>query len=250
MKIPIDHRTGVEEGNRGMARPCRRVMGSTLAKLVLVVGLCGGILVIRGWGLRWNARAVGVSSADEAGSLAYVAPREYFRKTASFSEVTTARGELAAVAERYVADIESRFGPMHGPREAGGKGGTASEAGVDRLVEALRRGIEEFEGTPQESTLRQHLLAVLRRWGRDEAWMGTYLDLAYRHPTDPLVGRLAGQAVRVAARLGRRFEVVDLLTGIARIPFDFEAKAAIRASLGQEMSGLPAEAGFEGTARL
>ena len=247
MKIPIDHRTGVEEGNRGMARPCRRVMASTLAKLVIVVGLCGGILVARGWGLRWSARAVGVSSTDGAGSLAYVAPREYFRKTASFSEVTTARGELAAVAERYLADIESRLGPMHGPR---GAEGTASEAGVDRLVEALRRGIEEFAGTPQESTLRQHLLAVLRRWGRDEAWMGTYLDLAYRHPTDPLVGRLAAQAVRVAARLGRRFEVVDLLTGIARIPLEFEAKAAIRASLGPEMSGLPAEGAWEGTACL
>lgn len=168
---------------------------------------------------------------SSVGAIGRVVPREYLASTASFSEVEMAKGEVRALGLQYLSEVEARLGPLH-------RVGDGDPAMTDRVVEALREGMEAFGGTAQETTLRQHLLAVLRRGGRDAEWLETYLEMAYRCPTDSLVGHQAAYAMRVARRLGRDLELMDVLRRIEGIPLVFEAKALIRAQLSAELAGL------------
>ncbi len=209
---------GIEAGGKG--RPGRGLVAW------VAVSLAAGFVAGVGFG-RLPMR----TGESSVGAIGGVVPREYLASTASFSEVEIAKGEVRALGLRYLSEIEARLGPLHRVVEG-------DPAMTDRVVEALREGMDAFAGTAQETTLRQHLLAVLRRGGRDAEWLETYLEMTYRCPTDPLVGHQAGYAVRVARRLGRDLELMEILRRIEGIPLMFEAKALIRAQLSGELAAL------------
>lgn len=203
---------------------------------IVVVLWIAGAAVAGVLGYRLGVRSPRAESESSISSRNPLVSWEYYSSSASFSEVATAKGDLRAMAWRYLSDLESRIGPLRASRSNaiarhGGEDGGGSVDAGELAAQELREGLVEFAGTPQEVMFRQHLLTVLRRWERHEEWVTTYLDLAYRNPTEPLVGRLAGQALRAATQVNRLDEVLDALQRIALIPISFEAKAEVQSAL-------------------
>lgn len=104
-----------------------------------------------------------------------------------------------------------------------------SELHAEDAIRDLELGVEEFEGTEEESSCAQDLFSELRRAGRFDRGVEVYLKALYEHPTHPFVARFAKDAMAVARRAGREAEVLAGLRHLSAIPLNFEGKNAVEA---------------------
>lgn len=150
----------------------------------------------------------------------------------SFSEVRNARAALEELGARYVMAIETRR--LMDCSQSAGNGrlaSSSSEPHIPLAVEELELGMRDFRGTGQEFTVARELLRALKNSRRLDRWLEVYLDMLYQHPTQPLVGSLAGNAVVAAKAAGREDALAAGFRHLTMIPLDFEAKGEVQRAL-------------------
>lgn len=145
-----------------------------------------------------------------------------FVRPRSFSPVEASRAELEGLAQLYRAEARTRL--LHA--DSGGL-----PAGVRRseTIEDLERGRQAFRDTPGEAVLVQDLLLLLKKSGNHDRWLGVYLDMAYRRPTEELIGLFADDALEIASAVGRLPEVTAALRHVLEIPIEFPGKRRLEA---------------------
>ncbi|MCW5559780.1 MAG: hypothetical protein KIT22_18340, partial [Verrucomicrobiae bacterium] len=67
-------------------------------------------------------------------------------------------------------------------------------------------------------------LLLLKKSGDCRRWLEVYLDVAYRRPTEELVGLCAHDALVMAVAAGRLSEVTAAFRHVLEIPLEFPAK--------------------------
>ncbi|MHC1764690.1 MAG: hypothetical protein AB9869_10345 [Verrucomicrobiia bacterium] len=153
-------------------------------------------------------------------------PLEYFLAPQSFSDVDNTRRLLEAVADQSLSELRQRSVALH--LRTGAKVETPEDlVELERILQDLRKGIEAFGSTGQEHGFRNDLLVLLKRHELYDSWLDTYLDLLYRHPTHPSIGRFAQDAIHVSAKAGHRSELAAAYLHLAQIPLEFEVKKSI-----------------------
>src|SRR5690242_1707540 len=119
----------------------------------------------------------------------------------------------------------------------------------ERALELLGKAREEFRGTEPEGYLVEEMLIVLKRTGQSQRWLDLYLPFLYEHPTHPLVGRRAKEAVEMSDKVGRQVELADAFDVLRRIPLKSaphdQALACLSTSfLGDSLAGDGKHAGI------
>jgi len=135
----------------------------------------------------------------------------------SFSPVEVTRAELEGLAQLYRAEARTRL--LQAESEAIPAALRRSET-----IAELERGWTAFRDTPGESYVVQDLLLLLKKSGDRRRWLEVYLDVAYRRPTEDLVGLFADDALAMATAAGRLSEVTAALRHVLEIPLEFPAK--------------------------
>lgn len=182
-----------------------------------------------GLGVAWHRLTrpeIVVSSAHD------IPPLEYFASPSSFSEVEQARARLQALARRQLYELQLRQAELLRAAQTDEPGQRAQAAAALRQLAAeLEQVLGEFRGTGEEPLLTAGLLTLLASERAQARWLDVYLRLLYQRPTEPLVGRLAGEAVAAGRATGRLDEVLAALRHVTRIPFEFEGRQAVQAAL-------------------
>jgi hypothetical protein len=121
-----------------------------------------------------------------------------------------------------------------------GKGGPLWRTSRPHLEEAIRdleRGMQELEGTPQESEVAERLFIDLKKAGRFDRCVEVYVKALYERPTHRFVARFAKDAIAAARSVGREEEVLAGLRHWVAIPLPMEGKAAVEAMLAEGKAG-------------
>lgn len=161
-----------------------------------------------------------------------IPPLDYFASVSSFSEVEQARAQLQALARRSLYVLQLRQTELQRALHAGDSGQQAQIASQMRqLVTDYERALEEFHDTSEEPELAAGLLHVLASLQESDRWLDVYLELLYRRPTEPVIGRLAGRALAAGRASGRLEEVERAFRYVVRIPLEFESKTMVQATL-------------------
>ncbi|MBN8247644.1 MAG: hypothetical protein J0L84_09395 [Verrucomicrobia bacterium] len=191
-----------------VSRRLRTVAGWVLA---LVVGGMAGYWV----------RDYRTLTAKASGSMTAWGLDDFVRPR-SFSPVEASRAELEGLAQLYRAEARTRL--------------LKAEAGVlpamarrSETIADLERGWEAFRDTSGEAVLVQDLLLLLKKSGDHSRWLGVYLDVAYRRPTEELIGLFADDALEIAGASGRLPEVTAALRHVLEIPIEFPGKRRLEA---------------------
>jgi len=95
-------------------------------------------------------------------------------------------------------------------------------------IEELERGMQDFQGTGQEFIVAKDLFLALRKSGRYHRWLEGYLEVLYKHPTQPLIGLLASDAILAAKATGREQTLFEGFRHLLDIPLDFDAKRQVQ----------------------
>ena len=160
-------------------------------------------------------------AVDTTPQLDYLSPPE------SFSRVQSTKNELEALCRKLQLQSQSRVFQLRKLSLTPGR----HQQEVQDIINDLKEGMKDFAGTAQELKLARDLLLLLKSQGDFPAWVDLYLQAAYQHPTDPLVGGVAEEALTLSRDVGRQDEVLAALNHVAMIPIDFEAKAKIITAL-------------------
>jgi hypothetical protein len=193
------------------------------------------LILIGGGGGYWlRAQRTGEVSLAEAASIPSL---DYLIGPESFSKIKNARSCLQGLCTRLRLQVESRrFFAEHLPgRPAGSK--QSAELHADGAIRDLELGVQEFEGTGEESSCAQDLFSELKRAGRFDRCVEVYLKALYEHPTHPFVARFAEDAMAVARCAGREEEVLAGLRHLSAIPLNFEGKNAVEAIVAERERG-------------
>lgn len=147
----------------------------------------------------------------------------------SFSEVENVRVTLASLADQYMADayLEPRIRLQRSRSTDGACQAERATRVLPGYIERLESGLVEFQGTDQELRMTEKLLAVLKEAKIYDRWLDIYLDALYRHPTEPVIGRRAGDAVRIGNSLGQQMAVRRAFSLVRSIPLEFEARTQV-----------------------
>lgn len=141
----------------------------------------------------------------------------------SFSEVRNASATLQNLGQEVVAELYTRYHDRTShPRPSACK-----------AIRALEDYREEFKGTAQEFVMVQSLLNILKKQSLSNRWLDTYLQALYERPTDPLVGRLAREAVAASEAARRQHDLFSAFTHVLGTPFDFQSKCPVEAAIRQ-----------------
>ena len=156
---------------------------------------------------------------------AYVAKR-------SFSEIRNAKADLEELGARYVMAVAIR---RQIDTRWSAAGGTVPDSHVEPhlagAIEELEQGMQEFRGTGQEFILARELLKALKKSRKYDRWLEVYLDILYEHPTQPLIGCLASDAIVAAKATGSEDVLVAGFEHLTAIPLEFEAKEQVQEAL-------------------
>lgn len=160
-----------------------------------------------------------------------------FVSAESFSEVEQARAVLEALASQYIKRAQTLIVQELGGRGAA-SGDPAARAGRPILgaIEMLEEAMVEFKGTGHEFELVKILLFALKREQLYDRWLDVYLETLYEHPTAPILGLMADDAVLVSRAVEREGEVAAGLRYVNDLPLDFLAKSRIHRSLVEVIS--------------
>ena len=187
----------------------RKVLIITVMVAVTLAGMTGALLV----------RARAQASLKLEASATFV----------SFSEVENAKTVLQTLADQFILEIRQARASDYLVRVAQNQSAPAAE--FKKTAARLLGALEEFRGTQQESALTRELLTLLHSARELGSWMDLYLGFVYRHPTDELVVRAGHDAVEVAAKVGRREELIRALIHVVRIPLTFDTKPEVQTLL-------------------
>lgn len=150
-----------------------------------------------------------------------VPPVDHFLWWESFSEVEQTRSLLDALCRHAIAEVRAKYldnRMMPAPTtEASVR---SAERSLANAIEEMDRRIEEFAGTEQRLVLQLERLRLLRRSGKEDAWLDGFLELFYQRPTNPLVLSLVDQALLSAKSLHREAELQAALENHHRIPHE------------------------------
>jgi hypothetical protein len=146
----------------------------------------------------------------------------------SFSEVENAKALMSALSEQFVTGIQAeRVANYANAVLISQTGETVVEPHLLEVSKQLERGVAEFKGTEQELVLIEQLLEVLKKANLHAQWTEVYLNALYQHPTHPMIGRLATEAVTVSKAAGRQNDVLNGFEHVSSIPMDFGVKAQL-----------------------
>jgi len=150
----------------------------------------------------------------------------------SFSEVENAKALVRALSEQFATGIQAERAANYAKALLTTRTGeTVVEPHLLEVSKQLERGVVEFKGTEQELVLIEQLLAVLKKANLHAQWTEVYLDVLYQHPTHPMIGRLATEAVIVSKAAGRQNEVLNGFDHVNNIPRDFGVKSQLMTEL-------------------
>jgi hypothetical protein len=194
------------------------------------------LIFIAGGGGYWlRAQRTAEVPAIEAGSIPSL---DYLIGPESFSKIKNARNGLQGLCMRLGLQVENRrFLAEHllVGRQAGSR--QPSESYPNDAIRDLEVGVEEFEGTEQESDCAHDLFLELKRAKRFDRCVEVYLKALYKDPTHPFVARFAKEAIDVGRSAGREEEVLAGLRHLRAIPLRFEGKGAVEAILAETERG-------------
>jgi len=146
----------------------------------------------------------------------------------SFSEAEVLKAALARSCATLLLDLRRNFAnEAPGDRTVA----VARNEGADKILRKLRQALHEYRGTEQELRVAQALLAFHSRQQNDAEWISTYLDALYTHPTHPIVGEYAREAVQRARNTGDPTEVVRALNHVMQIPHPLVAMEKVRTAI-------------------
>ena len=150
----------------------------------------------------------------------------------SFSEIRNARAALDELRARYVMTVQIR---RHVNVRGSAGRNTVPDSHVEPhlagAIEELEQGMQEFRGTGQEFIVARELLKVLKKSRRYDRWLEVYLDILYQHPTQPLIGSLASDAIVAAKAAGSEDVLVAGFKHLTAIPLEFDAKEQVQEAL-------------------
>jgi hypothetical protein len=146
--------------------------------------------------------------------------------------VENAKALMSALSEQFVTGIQAeRVANYANAVLISQTGETVVEPHLLEVSKQLEWGVAEFKGTEQELVLIEQLLAVLKKANLHAQWTEVYLNALYQHPTHPMIGRLATEAVTVSKAAGRQNDVLNGFEHVSRIPMDFGVKAQLLTEL-------------------
>jgi len=165
--------------------------------------------------------------AERIGSGSYLAlertaPLEYYATAESFSEVENTKSSLEALCLRFTTAVRAKRladWPAHAALPGSG---TATEPRLASAIVDLEEGLKEFAGTDQELEVAQDLLLALKEARQSDRWIDVYLKELYDHPTHPVVGRLARDAIGIADQCGRQASLRAALLYLQSVPVEFQ----------------------------
>ena len=169
----------------------------------------------------------GEPKSSQVGALAEA---DVFAPALSFSEVQNAKAILEGLAFQYISEIQTRRClDIQSARNAG----SGAEPHLDKAIDELEWGMQEFTGTDEEFKLASDLLNALKKAKLHDRWLQVYLRVLYEHPSASMVGKLAPAALRMASENGRKAEILEAFRHVNGIPLDFQTKKDIQTALVQ-----------------
>lgn len=166
-----------------------------------------------------------VLSTKDVAQAADLAPPD------SFSRVKNTKNALQGLSLRLAAGVVDAVWVYDRlPKSSASEKKRAGRV-LERAIGAGEEALREFEGTAQQPVAAQGLLLALRRAGRFDRWTEVYLEMLFKHPTDPVVSRLAKQALEIGKLAGQEQRVLEALTYLNVSPAPYPGKPAIQAVL-------------------
>lgn len=156
-------------------------------------------------------------------------PLEYYVLEESFSEIENAKARLSALRCQFLTELRARHDTAVMASEPTGLAKAAYGLHPEAALQEIESGIAEFKDTPEEAALARELLLVLRWTGAHGRWLDVYLGFLYAHPTDPIIGSLAKDAIEISRAVQREKELCDAFQWIVRNPLEFPAKQRVLA---------------------
>jgi hypothetical protein len=160
-----------------------------------------------------------------------VVQADYLVPPDSFSRVNNTKNALQGLSARLDAGIVDAVWAYDRLPKSSASEKRRAEQVLDRAIHSGVAVVHEFEGTAQQPVVAQGLLLALKKAGRFDRWTEVYLEMLFKHPTDPVVSRLADEALKISRRAGQEHRVLEALTYLSAFPAKFAGKPAIQAAL-------------------
>ncbi len=156
---------------------------------------------------------------------------DYLSPPDSFSRVKNTKNALRGLSVRLdggVVDAVWAYDRL--PKSSASEKRQAARV-LERAIRAGEAALQQFEGTAEQPIVAQGLLLALKRAGRFDRWTEVYLEMLFKHPTDPVVSRLAKQALEIGKLDGQEQRVLEALIYLSVSPAEFAGRPAIQAAL-------------------
>ena len=169
----------------------------------------------------WLSRTKSVPEVD------YFTPRE------SFSRIDNAKSGLEGLYRRFRLEIGERLCRERLLRLKPGNSCSRADTALEGIICDLEGAMKEFEGTDQELEVAEDLLYAMKRRQLFGPWVEVYLKALYKHPTHPMIGRFAKEAIEIGRFVGKEEDVIHGLSHLRAIPLEFQAKHKAEIALNQ-----------------
>lgn len=164
-------------------------------------------------------------------SLKDAVQEEYLAPQDSFSRIRNTKNTLDALSLRSELGIKDALLVYSQLPKTSDEETAQAKQILDRIINAAEEAVQEFEGTTQQVPVVQSLLLALEKSERFDRWTEVYLKALHEHPTHPLIGRLASDAVRNSTLAGQQERVLGALSYISAFGPSFEGKQKIEVAL-------------------
>jgi hypothetical protein len=164
-------------------------------------------------------------------SVKDVVRADYLAPPDSFSRVKNTKNALRGLSMRVdVGIVDAGWAYDRLPKSSVSEKKRAEQV-LERTIHAGEAAVQELEGTAQQPVVAQALLFALKKGGRFDRWTEVYLEMLFKHPTDPVVSRLAKQALEISKLAGQEQRVLEALIYLSVSPAQYAGKPAIQAAL-------------------
>ena len=156
---------------------------------------------------------------------------EYLAPPDSFSKVQNTKNALDALSVQWrIGIMDALWAYDRLPKKSESERRKAQRV-LEDVILTGEAAVQEFEGTEQQLEVVHGLLLALRKAGQFDRWTEVYLRALYGHPTDPVVSRLANDAVKIGQLAGKQDRVLEALGYVSAMPAAFPGKAEVEMAL-------------------